>query len=60
MMVGLFGLLTCFVIGAIVAAIERRSHEGPHNGSGSSAAAICVHATLPTRIRLRRFCYTLL
>jgi hypothetical protein len=31
-----------------------------HNGSGSSAAAIPVHATSPTRIRFRRFCYTLL
>jgi hypothetical protein len=28
MMVGLLGLLTCVVIGAIVAGIERRSHEG--------------------------------
>ena len=31
-----------------------------HNGSGSSAAAIPVHATSPTRIRFRRFCYALL
>ncbi|MDF2759298.1 MAG: hypothetical protein K0S99_1930 [Thermomicrobiales bacterium] len=31
-----------------------------HNGSGSSAAAIPIHATSPTRIRFRRFCYTLL
>ena len=31
-----------------------------HNGSGSSAAAIPVHATSPTRIRYCRFCYTLL
>jgi hypothetical protein len=30
------------------------------NGSGSSAAAIPVRATSPTRIRFRRFCYTLL
>ena len=31
-----------------------------HNGSGSSAAAIPVHATSPTRIAFRRFCYALL
>ncbi len=31
-----------------------------HNGSGSSAAAIPVHATSPARIRFRRFCYLLL
>jgi hypothetical protein len=31
-----------------------------HNGSGSSAAAIPVHATSPTRITFRRFCYALL
>src|SRR5262245_1777275 len=31
-----------------------------HNRSGGSAAAIPVHATSPTRIRFRRFCYTLL
>ena len=31
-----------------------------HNGSGSSAAAIPVHATSSTRIRYCRFCYTLL
>ena len=31
-----------------------------HNGSGSSAAAIPVHATSPTRIRCRWFCYALL
>jgi hypothetical protein len=31
-----------------------------HNASGSSATDIRVHATSPTRIRLRRFCYTLL
>ena len=29
-----------------------------HNGSESSAAAIPVHATSPTRIRYCRFCYT--
>jgi hypothetical protein len=31
-----------------------------HNGSGSSAAAIPVHATSPARISFRRFCYVLL
>ncbi len=31
-----------------------------HNGSGSSAAAIPVHATSPARIRFRMFCYVLL
>ena len=31
-----------------------------HNGSGSSAAAIPIHATSPTRIRFRRFCFALL
>ncbi len=31
-----------------------------HNASGSSATAIRVHATSPTRIRFRRFCYALL
>jgi len=30
-----------------------------HNASGSSVAAIPVHATSLTRIGLRRFCYTL-
>jgi len=40
--------------------VGRNGSTRSHNGSGSSAAAIPVHATSPTRIRVRRFCYTLL
>jgi hypothetical protein len=41
-------------------AVGKNGSTRSHNGSGSSAAAIPVHATSPARIRFRRFCYLLL
>jgi hypothetical protein len=40
--------------------IGRNGTTRSHNGSGSSAAAIAFHATSPTPINFRRFCYALL
>jgi hypothetical protein len=40
--------------------IGKRGSTRSHNGSGSNAAAMPVHATSPTEIEFRRFCYTLL
>ena len=40
--------------------IGKNGSTRSHNGSGSSATAMAVHATSPTRIKFRRFCYTLL
>jgi hypothetical protein len=40
MMVGLFSLMACVVIGAIVAAIERRSHEGNEITAIAAAGAV--------------------
>ena len=42
------------------AGIGRKGSRTSHNASGSSVAAIPIDATAPTRIRFRRFCYTLL
>jgi hypothetical protein len=39
--------------------IGKRGSTRSHNASGSSAAAMPVHATSPTGIKFRRFCYTL-
>jgi hypothetical protein len=40
--------------------VGRNGSTRSHSGSGSSAVAIPVHATSPTWIRFRRFCYALL
>lgn len=39
--------------------VGRNGSTRSHNGFGSSAAAIRLHATSPTKVRLRRFCYAL-
>ena len=36
-----------------------RTFDKPHNGSGSSAAAIPVHTTSPMRVRFQEVCYAL-
>ena len=40
--------------------IGKNGSTRSHNGSGSSVTAMPVQATSPTRIKFRRFCYTLL
>jgi hypothetical protein len=39
--------------------IGKRGSTRSHSGSGSSAAAMPVHGTSPTRVTCVRFCYTL-